>query len=156
MKAYLIGPTFDLCGSDDARREACVSLVAEMVCERLRADGDDSHQAIDWRDPGAAPWGILTAALAEPHLVPLGDPDKLMGVVRMSVDPNSPASAGVIRSIATCRAVTFGYDGQAFLCLRHEDGPPISRDPALVTVSEQPDLLAGTDYFDGWIKPRGG
>jgi hypothetical protein len=71
-----------------------------------------------------------------------------MRCIRRSVDPSSSFSA-TIRSIATCRAATFGYDGQAFLCLRHEDEPPVSPDPSLVVVEERPDFLVECDYFDG-------
>jgi hypothetical protein len=53
--------------------------------------------------------------------------------------------------MATCRAATFGYDGQAFICLRHEDDPPISPAPDLVEVAEEPSLLTETDYLDGVI-----
>ena len=48
-------------------------------------------------------------------------------------------------------AATFGFDGQAFLCLRHEDEPPVSPAPDLVEVVEDPTYLTGTDFFDGVI-----
>ena len=65
------------------------------------------------------------------------------------------ASTFVVVSTAraqTCHApATFGSDGQAFVCLRDEDTPPVSPDPALVIVEERPEILAGFDYFDGWL-----
>ncbi|MGY4398731.1 hypothetical protein ACVWZA_003941 [Sphingomonas sp. UYAg733] len=151
MKAYGIFPTFDLSDPNDDRVKTCISLVSNIVLDRLRADGDDFHYVVDWRDPGSSPWQGWTEGLAKPHIVPLTEEDTLEQLVRLSVDPFSGGSAAVIRSIATCRAVTFGYDGQAFLCLRHEDEPPISLDVGLVTVEERPDFLTETDYFDGWV-----
>ena len=153
MKAYGIFPTFDFGSPTDDGVQNCISLVSDIVCDRLRADGDEFHYAVDWRDPGARPWQGWTEDLAEPHIVPLRDSDELGRLVRMSVDPFSTGSAAVIRSIATCRAATFGFDGQAFLCLRHEDEPPASPDPALVTIEELPNFLLETDYFDGWVRP---
>ena len=152
MRAYGIFPTFDFRSADESRTQNCISLVSEIVLERLRAGGDEFHYVVDWRDPESSPWQGWTEDLAEPHVIPLSDPDKLARLVRMSVDPFSVGSAAVIRSIATCRAATFGFDGQDFLCLRHEDEPPASPDSTLVTIEELPDLLTGTDYFDGWLR----
>ena len=50
---------------------------------------------------------------------------------------------------------TFGYDGQALLCLRHEDPPPVSSDTSLAIVEERSDLLVDSDWFDGWIRSDG-
>lgn len=97
---------------------------------------------------------MYTDGLAEPHVVSLGDPEALRRMVRLSVDPFSGIGAAVIRSIATCRAATFGYDGQAFLCLRHEDEPPASADPSLVTIEDRSNLLTGADYFDGYLPEK--
>jgi hypothetical protein len=150
MKVYGIFPTIDLADPKDTRVQACISMVTEMVCRALRAGGDSFQYAVDWRDPGGPEWGICTEGLAEPHVHSLSDPEALRQLVRLAVDPYSGKGASV-RSIATCRAVTFGYDGQAFLCLRHEDEPPTSADPSLVEVEERTDLLAETDYFDGFL-----
>lgn len=150
VKTYGIFPAFELRDADDPRVQTSIALVTDMVVSALRAGGDPFHFVVDWRDPGSAPWQNFTDGMAEPHLVMLSDPARLGEVVRMSVDPFSPESAGAIRSIATCRAATFGYDGQAFLCLRHEDQPPVASD-GLVIVEERPELLIDSDYFDGYI-----
>lgn len=76
--------------------------------------------------------------------------DGLLAHVTRCVDPFDPAVA-TVRSIATCRAAIFGYDGQAFVCLRHEDAPPISPDPLLLMVEQRPDILVDYDLFDGWV-----
>lgn len=152
MKAYGIFPAFDLDDPADPAVQACISLITTIVCASLRADGDVFHAAIDWRDPGNEPWsGLATMGLATPNLVLLSDLEKLEALVRMSVDPFSGKWLGGIRSIATCRVATFGYDGQAFLCLRHEDAPPVSPRPEVAVVEECPELLTDCDYFDGVI-----
>lgn len=151
MKSYGIFPAFDFSTPDDERVQACISMVTKIVCDALRDGGDNFYYTIDWRDPGTPGWGICTEDLAEPHIVELNSLTKLTEHVRLSVDPYSGKSVGVIRSIATCRAVTFGYDGQAFLCLRHEDEAPLSRDTSLVVVEDKPWYLTETDYFDGVI-----
>lgn len=151
MRAYGIFPMFDMMNPEDARVQVCIALVTEIVCSRLRADGDCFHITIDWRDPGAEPWSACTEGVAQAHTVSLTDPAELEKVVRFSVDPYIEKSASVIRSTATCRAATFGFDGQAFLCLRHDDDAPISPDPALILIEENPRLLTETDYFDGVI-----
>lgn len=151
MRAYGIFPICDMTDPNDVRVQTCIALVTEIVCDRLRAEGDTFHVTVDWRDPGTEPWGICTEGVARAHTISLTDPAELAEVVRFSVDPYSGKSASVIRSTATCRAATFGFDGQAFLCLRHEDDAPISPDPALIAIQERPDFLTETDYFDGVI-----
>lgn len=151
MKVYGIFTDIEIGETSDARVEACVSLVADLVVDCLRRGGDRFHYAVDWRDPGAEPdAGFWTAGAAEPHVARLDTADRLRDRVRRCVDPFDAAWC-TIRSIATCRAATFGSDGQAFVCLRDEDTPPVSPDPALVIVEERPDILAGFDYFDGWL-----
>jgi len=54
-----------------------------------------------------------------------------------------------VRSMLSCRSVTYGFDGQAFLCLRTDDDPPVSPNPNIVLVEERTDLLTQTDYMDG-------
>jgi hypothetical protein len=150
MKVYGIFPVKDLADPTDDRVQACISLVAEIVFDRLRADGDTFHYALDWRGPAGEAWEMFTDGSAKPHVVHLSDAEDLMRLIRLSVDPFSGKGAN-IRSIANCRAFTFGLDGQAFLCVRHEDEPPVSSDPSVVVVEERPDLLVDYDYFDGWV-----
>ena len=151
MKAYEILPLIEMTVEDDPRVISCHSLITELVCNSLRADGDTFHVAVDWRDPDRESWGMCTDGVAQPQVVRLDTPESLRELVRLSTDPFSSKGASTIRSMATCRAATFGYDGQAFLCLRHEDNPPASPNKELVEVAECPDLLTNTDYFDGVI-----
>jgi hypothetical protein len=150
MKSYAIFPTFDL-KKDDERSRACIEIVTKLAVDALRQGGDDFHFAVDWLDPGAASKsGVFHTDIARPNVRHFGDAGTLMERVRKSVDPFDEMGS-TIRSIATCRMVTFGYDGQAFLCLRHEDEPPITPDPSLAVVEERPDYIVRTDYFDGWV-----
>ena len=151
MKAYLIGPPFETFGREDERTSAATNLVAEIVFDCLRRGGDTFQFSVVWANPGEEPGGIWNADIAIPHVIRLQADDDLREWLRKSVDPNT-SGGGDVRSIATCRSVTFGYDGQALLCLRHEDVPPASSDLTLATVAERPDFLAEADYFDGWIR----
>ncbi len=154
MKAWSIVPPFEMYGDGvpDERTQASITLIARMTFDCLRSGGDIFQFAIDWRDPGAPlDAGVFHEDLAEPHLISLQGEDDLLNWIRCSVDPNR-VGKGDVRSVATCRSATFGWDGQAFLCLRHEDRVPVSPDPTLAEVHEEPTLLTGTDYFDGWIR----
>jgi len=151
MKALLIGPLFPL-SADDERSRACIELVTDMVVKALRSGGDHFHYVVDWLDPGDEPSsGGFNEEIAEPHVSSLGDAATLTDRIRKSVNPFD-GTYSTVRSISTYRAVTFGYDGQAFLCLREEDAPPVSSDPSLVSVEERSELLTHSDYFDGWAR----
>jgi hypothetical protein len=151
VKAYGIFPLIDLFKSTDPRAAECHAVVTKIVCDSLRAGGDTFHVAVDWRDPDGEAWGMCTEGVARPVIVLLDTQQKLHELVHLSTDANANRGAGVIRSMATCRAATFGHDGQAFVCLRYEDEPPVSPAPGLVEVVEDQHLLTETDYFDGVI-----
>ena len=151
MRAYIIDPPFETFGQKSERTTAAVNLIAEIVLGCLSRGGDNFHYSVVWANPGEEPGGSWNEDVAIPHVVQLDSTESLRGWLRRSVDPND-AGGGDVRSIATCRAVTFGYDGQAFLLLRHENAPPISPDLSLAVVAERPDLLRDTDWFDGWIR----
>jgi hypothetical protein len=155
MRACAIFPPFEMYseGVPEERTQASISLIAQLAFDSLRGDGDHFQFAVDWHDPGVWPRVAgFTETLAEPHIVQLRSDEDLLTRIRSSVDPNGGGPGGTIRSIATCRAMTFGWDGQAFLCLRLEDEMPVSPDPLLATVVDQPEMLTGTDYFDGWVR----
>ena len=141
MKAYALFPktdVFDGSGvlSSDARR--ALDLIAELVVGSLTNGSDFTHVAATWEGESAAP----------PSLIALADQGSLTEHVRRCLDPNDPFG-GDIRSASNCRMVTFGYDSQAFICLRHEDALPVSPDTKLVVVEEHPEWLVETDWFDG-------
>ena len=151
MKTYIIDPPFEMFGREDERTSAAINLIADIVFDSLRRGGDTFQHAIVWADAGEEPGGTFDEDSAEPHVFELKSDEALRDWLRRSVDPND-VGGGNVRSIATCRCVTFGYDGQALLCLRHEDEAPVSPDPNLAVVEERHDLLLDCDYFDGWVR----
>lgn len=153
MKSYAVVPTFDLHATDPRTRDY-IDLASEFVAELLTRDGDYFQFVVDWRDPGQPIGGSFSADSAEPHVTRLADANALINRLKACIDPNGRLGM-TIRSIATCRAATFGFDGQAFLCLRHEDDAPVSPEPSLIRVSGDYDFLTQTDYFDGWVRPNG-
>ena len=151
MKAYIIDPPFDTFGKESERTTAAINLIADIVLGCLRRGGDSFHYSVVWANPGEEPGGPWNEDTAVPHVVQLDTAEALRGWLRRCVDPNT-AGGGDVRSIATCRTVTFGYDGQALLLLRHEDTPPTSPDLSLAVIAERPDFLRDADWFDGWIR----
>jgi len=151
MRAFYIFPTFEMYGREDDQSSTTIGLIADLVADCLRRGGDTFQRAVVWADPGMKPGGTFREDIALPHVFDLSNDEALREWVRKSVDPNQ-VGGGDIRSMATCRCATFGYDGQAILCLRHEDDAPVSPDPSLVIVEERPDLITDCDWFDGWVR----
>jgi hypothetical protein len=81
-------------------------------------------------------------------IVRITDLGMLRTILRESGDPNS-GKWMLIRSLVTCRAVLYGYDGQAFVCLPSQAAPIASPDEKLISVEECSHLLAETDWMDG-------
>ena len=79
---------------------------------------------------------------------PLGERAQVVETALGLLNPNNFAE-GDIRSAINCRAVTFGQDGQAILCLRHEDSTPQLPPSGLVTMEEGSGWLTETDLLDG-------
>lgn len=143
MKAYIISPTmdvFDRTGIISLDASRALFLIAEIVADSLREGGDCTHRAVVWDGPSMIDQSASLIALA--------DRESLIALTGKMLDPHNFVG-GTIRSAANCRAATFGQDGQAILCLRHEDPPPLSPDAALAGVEENSELLAETDLFDG-------
>ena len=151
MRAYIIGPLFETFGQQNERTAAAINAVADIVFGCLRRGGDTFQYSVVWANPGEEPGRTWDENVAVPHVVQLDTADALREWLCRSIDPNTDGG-GDVRSIATCRMATFGYDGQALLLLRHEDAPPLSPDLSLAVVEERPDLLRYTDWFDGWIR----
>lgn len=97
---------------------------------------------------GAAP-DVATTAVGDWRIRRFDSEDDVLASLMNMGDPFSPTHFHMIRSMISCRAVMYGWDAQAFLCLRTEDEAPVSPDPATIVVEERPDLLLDTDYLDG-------
>ena len=153
MKLYLIAPR--LAGKPDdaaknARLRLCVERIADLILRHLSADpalfgirhvneGSDAPVKIEIR------YGYAEA-------VRIADAETLREILLGCGDPNS-GKWMLIRSLVTCRAVRYGYDGQAFVCLPYEDPPIVSPDDTLIAVEECSTLLAETDWMDGLAAP---
>ena len=147
MKAFVIRPNIDVYdGSGTLGSDAAATLhaIAEMVADSLQQGEDRSHHAATWSGPARVH--------TPPNLVALSDRESLVALTFKLLDPND-LLGGDIRSVANCRIATFGQDGQAMLCLRHQDAVPAMTEVSLVTVTECSDRLAGTDLFDGSWPP---
>lgn len=84
---------------------------------------------------------ITSRDLLRETLMDCGDPDSGRWVL--------------IRSLITCRAVSYGFDGQAFVCLQMDDEPMISPDDTKIVVEECSHLLVETDCLDGLTRHLG-
>ena len=144
MKASLIAPSMDVFdgrGVLTSDGKHALELIAAMVADSLREGGDCSHQAVVWDGPSMLAQSASIVALPER--------DDMIVLLGKMLNPSNLVG-GSIRSVINCRAAAFGYDGQAILCLRHEDVAPVSDQPALAVVEEHPEWLAEADWLDGW------
>jgi hypothetical protein len=157
LKVYGIYPLQDVieASSDPLATEAvCVDIVTDIIVESLHHDGYQFCYCVDWRNPGDNDSeGYFDTRIAKPHIIHFGSDKELRDAIYKYVHPRI-AGGNIIRSIATCRAVTTGWDGQAFICLRHEDPVPKSPNETLVVVQQFKDFLANYDLFDGWVKDQ--
>ncbi|WP_308515720.1 hypothetical protein [Sphingomonas flavescens] len=143
MKAYVVRPSievFDGSGTLSADADRALRVIAEMVADCLQQGDDTSHHA--------AVWEGSTQVATPPKVIALPDRPSLVALALRLLDPNE-LLGGDVRSTVNCRAATFGQDGQAMLCLRHEDATPTTPKDALVSVADCSEHLAGTDLFDG-------
>jgi len=147
MKVYVVRPAvdvFDGSGKLSSSIARSLDAIASVVSSSLRAGGDDSHYAVVWR-------GLVYEDIP-PTIETTSTQEALTKLIHEMLDPNSSAG-GMIRSSFNCRAVVFGQDAQALMCLRQEDAPPPMIDPSLGWIAEESSLLTDTDLFDGsWPK----
>ena len=148
MKAYVIRPdmdVFDATGTLTTDASQALRVIAQLVTEALRQGGDNSHSAVVWDGPS----DVQTT----PTIISVSDRAALVATAFRLLDPND-LLGGDIRSAVNCRAATFGQDGQAMVCLMHEDAEPVAPDGLLLSIAECSDWLAATDLFDGtWPNP---
>jgi hypothetical protein len=83
--------------------------------------------------------------------VHIRDTDTLRRLLTECGEPNS-GKWMLIRSLVTCRAVLYGHDGQAFVCLPTGSPAISSPDESLIKVEECSHLLAETDWMDGLVR----
>jgi hypothetical protein len=132
--------------ADRAFHRECSALIADLIL---------SHISEDPALFGMRHVGEGTASPIEPdarfgdvETVRIADRQTLRKVLQECGDPYS-GKWMLIRSLVSCRAVFFGSDGQAFVCLPANAPSIISPDSSRITVDECSHLLAQTDYLDG-------
>lgn len=76
------------------------------------------------------------------------DREMLKTILIASGDPNSGEFMS-IRSLVTCTSVTYGFDGQALICLPEEVRVDKPDEQEQFKVEDCTSDLAGTDWFDG-------
>ena len=143
MRVHILRPksdVFDGSGKLSQEADATLTIIADLVANHLREGGDCSHRAVVWDGPSMLE---RTATVR-----PLGERAEVVKTALRLLNPNNFAE-GDIRSAINCRAVTFGQDGQAILCLRHEDSTPRLPPSGLVTMEEVSKWLTETDLLDG-------
>jgi len=149
MKLYLVSPAIPV-DADPAlvndRLAACIEPIADLILSHLAPDPAlFGMRGVD--DVTDSPLGAGDRyAGAEVARIP--DDASLRRVLLACGDPNS-GQWMLIRSVATCRTVRYGFDGQAYVCLPESADPIVSPDEDLIDVVECSHLLVETDLLDG-------
>ena len=149
MKLYLVQPAIPPDADQkeiSARIASCIEPIARLILPYLLAD----PAMFGLRHTNEASQQPL--AMAERYgyagVVRLADESMMRAALVACGDPNS-GQWMLIRSLVTCRSVFYGYDGQAFVCLPHDDEPILSPDNEMIAVSDQSQMLIETDWMDG-------
>ena len=148
MKLYLVQAAVSQIAQQaevDARLRACIEPIADLILPHLLVD--PALFGMRHGDEASKPPLAMTERYGYAEVVQLKDRDTLRAALVACGDPNS-GQWMLIRSLVTCRAVFYGYDGQAFVCLPHE-APPIRSANAAIDVSDESHLLANSDWLDG-------
>lgn len=149
MKLYLIKPVTLPAMSKAAievRLKECVEPIAELILPYLLADPAIFGMMQDGEVSDAPV--PMTERYGYAKLARLADEAVLREALLACGDPFS-GKWMLIRSLVTCRSVFYGYDGQAFVCLQHEDEAIVSPNRELIEVTEQTQMLIETDWMDG-------
>ena len=151
MRLYLVAPAIanndDRLATDHRSRD-CRERIADLILSHISAD--PALFAMRHIEEGTEPPVRPDTRYGEAEIVRISDTDTLR---RILVDCGDPENGKwmMVRSLVTCRAVCYGYDGQAFLCL--PTGAPVisSPDATLIKVEECSHLLTDTDWMDGLV-----
>lgn len=149
MKLYLLAPAANADEAGvDARIDECADRIADLIVEHISEDPAlfGMRQVAE----ASAPPLQADTRYGDAETIKIGDRETLRKMLRESGDLNS-GEWMLIRSLVTCRAVLFGYDGQALVCLPTSATPIRSPDDTLITVEECSHLLIETDWMDGLL-----
>jgi len=149
MKLYLIEPAIPPGANEaevSARLTSCIEPIADLILPYLLPDPAMFGMKHD--NEASQPPFSMAERYGYAEVVRLADKEALRAALVACGDPNS-GEWMLIRSLVTCRAVFYGYDGQAFVCLPHEAGPIISTNQMMIEVSDRSQMLINTDWLDG-------
>ncbi len=156
MKLYYTGPNVNVTTTADdvidARMRAAIVPIADLILGYFRADSFAALVGLTGLNPPYPPVAPGQRAFGRYRITHFQtETDVRAALVGMGNPFGGPAHWPhyMVRSMISCRSVFYGYDGQAFLCLRTEDAPQISPDPELIWVEERTELLTTSDYLDG-------
>lgn len=149
MKLFLVAPVVPSeldKKTANVRFRNCIEPIADLILSHLQ----DDPALFGMRHKGEASKPPLptTETFGYAEIVRLADKVSLRAVLLECGDPSS-GQWMLIRSLITCRAVFYGYDGQAFVCLPHEAPPILTPDADMINVVDVSEMLAGSDYMDG-------
>jgi hypothetical protein len=152
MKLYLVAPAIadnDDEVANDHRFRVCSERIADLILSHVAAD--PALFAMRHMDEGSEAPVQPDTLYGDAEAVHITDMETMRSLLAECGDPNS-GKWMLVRSLVTCRAVLYGYDGQAFVCLP-TDSPAISSpDESLIRVEECSHLLIETDWMDGLVR----
>lgn len=151
MKLYLLAPVLAANSDEDAtnaRFETCSAQIAELIVSHLA--NDPALFGMRHVREIAAPPVKPGALYGDVETVRIADAGTLRTILRHSGRPDS-GQWMLIRSLVSCRAVFYGYDGQAFVCLPSSAPAIVSPDEAMIPVEECSHMLIETDFLDGML-----
>lgn len=151
MQLYLVAPAIahnDDRRARDHRFRECSERIADLILPHVSAD--PALFAMRHVGEGTEAPVQPDTRYGDAEAVRISDPDTLRSILVDCGDPNS-GKWMLVRSLVTCRAVFYGHDGQAFVCV--PTGAPAISSPneTLITVEECSHLLTETDWLDGLI-----
>ena len=151
MKLYLVKPNLPAASdrqSADARQRACIAPIADLILFHLAED--PALFAMRHKGEVAEPSIHPDASFGYAEAARIADSDTLRRLLMECGDPFDERWM-LIRSLVTCRAVYYGFDGQAFVCLPAEAAAIESPDANLITVTDCSHLLTESDWMDGLL-----
>lgn len=148
MRLYLLDVRLPANSDDGAaleRQSRSPALIADLILPHI--EDDPALFAVWHKGELARPSLTPEASYGDTHAVRISGRAALRAALIEAGDPFN-GHWMLIRSLITCRAVLYGADGQAFVCLSSNDAPIVTSDPAIV-VEDCSQMLATTDYMDG-------
>jgi hypothetical protein len=149
MRLYLVAPAIadnDDRDATDHQLHVCSERIADLILSHVSAD--PALFAMRSVDEGCEAPVKPDTRYGDAEVVHISDSDTLRSLLAQCGDPNS-GKWMFVRSLVTCRAVLYGHDGQAFVCLPTGSPAISSPDDSLIKVEECSHLLTETDWMDG-------